>query len=159
MRTALFLVFALLLAGCGSSPTTGTGAGAPAQATAPAVTTAAPATSETTIPTAGAPATSEPAAGTTPLAAGSVEAKAAEALVSQLQVGVDAIRLTAKEQVEWSDGSLGCPASGMMYTQAIVPGYRLTYTDGTNTYEVHTNESGEQAVLCENANPVELVSP
>lgn len=151
MRAALFLMFALLLAGCGSSPTTGTTAGAPAEATAPAATTAAPVDPATTA----APANAEG----TPLAAGSVEAKAVEGLLRRLQVGPDAIRLTAKEQVEWPDGSLGCAASGMMYTQAIVPGYKLTYTDGTTTYEIHTNESGEQAVLCENAQPIELVSP
>lgn len=27
--------------------------------------------------------------------------------------------------VTWSDGSLGCPEEGMMYTQALVPGYRI----------------------------------
>lgn len=160
MRIALFLMFALLLAGCGSSPAAGTTAGAPVEATAPAVTTLAPADTTTTTPPADTATPSAPAdAGGTPLAAGSVEAKAVEGLLHRLQVGPEAIRLTAKEQVEWPDGSLGCPASGMMYTQAIVPGYKLTYTDGTNTYEVHTNESGGQAVLCENASPTELVNP
>ena len=41
--------------------------------------------------------------------------------------GVDAgqLRLVSAERVTWSDGSLGCPQPGRLYTQALVPGYRI----------------------------------
>ncbi len=77
------------------------------------------------------------------------------------QTGVDAGQLQVQraEAVEWPDGSLGCPEPGMMYTQAIVPGYRITFTDGSRTYEVHTNSDGTNAVLCENGRPVNIGQP
>lgn len=77
------------------------------------------------------------------------------------QTGVDAgqLQVQSAEAVEWPDGSLGCPEPGMMYTQAIVPGYRLTFTDGSRTYEVHTNSDGTNAVLCENGRPVNIGQP
>ena len=39
--------------------------------------------------------------------------------------GVDpsTLRIVTAEPAEWSDGSLGCPEPGMMYTQAIVNGW------------------------------------
>lgn len=40
-------------------------------------------------------------------------------------VPVDRIGVTQAEAVEWSDGSLGCPEPGQMYTQAIEPGYHV----------------------------------
>lgn len=41
--------------------------------------------------------------------------------------GVDAGAVTVEgfAEVTWSDGSIGCPQPGMMYTQALVPGYQL----------------------------------
>lgn len=59
-------------------------------------------------------------------------------------VALDEVKVITVESVTWSDGSLGCPEPGMMYTQALVPGYRirvdasgtmLTYHAGaTNTF-------------------------
>lgn len=37
----------------------------------------------------------------------------------------DDVELTGYAQVTWSDGSLGCPEPGVMYTQALVPGRQL----------------------------------
>jgi hypothetical protein len=41
--------------------------------------------------------------------------------------GVDAseVALVSAEMVTWSDGSIGCPEPGMVYTQALVDGYRI----------------------------------
>jgi hypothetical protein len=36
-----------------------------------------------------------------------------------------AFQLVAAEAVTWADGSIGCPQPGMLYTQALVPGYRI----------------------------------
>ena len=57
-------------------------------------------------------------------------------------VSIDQVKVLAIEAVTWSDGSLGCPEPGTMYTQALVPGYRirvdasgtiLTYHAGTQS--------------------------
>jgi hypothetical protein len=56
--------------------------------------------------------------------------------LSAASVAVESI-----EEVTWNDGSLGCPQPGMMYTQAIVPGWRITMTDGgSNTAVYHAGE-------------------
>ncbi len=59
------------------------------------------------------------------------------------------IRLVSVEEVDWPNGSLGYPKPGMVYIQVIIPGYRVILSDGTNTYEYHTDkgqriEHGEQ---------------
>jgi hypothetical protein len=43
------------------------------------------------------------------------------------RAGVDrgALRLVSAHAVTWSDGAMGCPAPGRLYTQALVPGWRL----------------------------------
>ena len=38
---------------------------------------------------------------------------------------LDQVKVLTVESVTWSDGSLGCPEPGMMYTQALVRGYRV----------------------------------
>ena len=40
-------------------------------------------------------------------------------------VALDQVKVLTVESVTWSDGSLGCPEPGMMYTQALVRGYRV----------------------------------
>ena len=65
-------------------------------------------------------------------------------------LGVDAadVEVVAVEEVTWSDGSRGCAQPGMMYTQALIEGSRITLrVDGT-TYEYHAGGSGPPA-LCE----------
>jgi hypothetical protein len=49
----------------------------------------------------------------------------------------EAITVVTAEQVTWSDGSLGCPQPGMMYTQALVPGYRIVLRAGEETLNYH----------------------
>lgn len=63
------------------------------------------------------------------------------------------VAVSAAEQVEWSDGSLGCPAPDMMYTQAIVPGYHVVLDVGGQTYDYRLSARGLM-VLCENGLPV-----
>lgn len=40
-------------------------------------------------------------------------------------VPVDELEVVAAEEVTFNDGSLGCPEPDMMYTQALVDGYRI----------------------------------
>ncbi len=83
-----------------------------------------------------------------------------EQIRQQLAVAIgqpaSALTLKGKEEVEWSNGALGCPAPGMMYTQAIVPGYKLTFSDGSRIYKVHTGKGGIPAIWCDNGQPKPL---
>lgn len=140
--SALVGALALGLTGCGeagtpgSTPTTGDTAGP----TTPQETTSATPTDETTSAT-----TSEddmktpkpvpvPTDDLSALPTGPVpesvkeredvqEAVAAEA--KRRDVPVDEVEVVGYAAVTWSDGSLGCPQPGMMYTMALVPGYQL----------------------------------
>lgn len=58
--------------------------------------------------------------------------------------GIDAaeLRVTTAETVTWSDGSLGCPQPGMIYTQALVPGYRIRIDAAGDTLDYHAGQRG-----------------
>jgi len=55
------------------------------------------------------------------------------------------LELLGAEAVTWSDGSLGCPQPGMMYTQALVPGYRVRIRAGGEVLDYHAGRSGPAA--------------
>lgn len=59
----------------------------------------------------------------------------------------DKLAVVSTEKVTWTDGALGCPQPGRMYTQAIVPGYRVVVRAGERLLIYHTSESGD-VVLC-----------
>ena len=63
--------------------------------------------------------------------------------VSQLTSMEDNTPLT------WPDGSLGCPKPGEMYTQMIVPGYRVVLQAGGERYAYHSDQRG-RFVVCAN---------
>lgn len=67
------------------------------------------------------------AAGSGVAAPDALEPRVQEAIADLVDDGVDrdAITLVAAEPVVWSDGSIGCPEPGMVYTQALVEGYRI----------------------------------
>lgn len=53
-----------------------------------------------------------------------------------------AFSVIAAESVTWPDGSIGCPRPGMMYTQALVPGYRIVLKLGDKEYLYHSGLFG-----------------
>jgi hypothetical protein len=59
----------------------------------------------------------------------------------------DALKVLSAEVVTWSDGSLGCPQPGMMYTQALVPGYRVRIQAGGQVLDYHAGRGG-RPTLC-----------
>lgn len=75
--------------------------------------------------------------------AGSEElvAKAKELLIQTPGVRTTAadISLLSMESRDWSDGSLGCPKEGQMYTQAITPGFLILLEANGEVYEFHSN--------------------
>lgn len=46
------------------------------------------------------------------------------------------------EAVTWPDGALGCPKPGVMYTQALVAGYRVVIRAGDERLSYHANRKG-----------------
>jgi hypothetical protein len=74
--------------------------------------------------------------------------RASEDLARRLGIDISAVTLVSVKAVDWPDGSLGCPAPGMAYTQAIVPGYQFILAAQGQQYTYHTNRAGSQTILC-----------
>jgi hypothetical protein len=81
-----------------------------------------------------------------PVAMAAIPASVRRAVVMdaarRFQVAESAVVLARAEKVTWSDGSLGCPQSGRMYTQALVPGFRLIAKTADGELEYHTDMRG-----------------
>ena len=76
-----------------------------------------------------------------------VEAAIADAAV-RFDVPESEVAVAGALRVVWSDGSLGCPEDGMMYTQALVDGYLLTLEVAGQRVEYH-GADGDEPFLCE----------
>jgi hypothetical protein len=63
----------------------------------------------------------------------------------RFQLPESAVVLARAERVTWSDGALGCPQPGMAYTQALVPGFRVTATTSAGQLLYHTDTRGSVA--------------
>ena len=50
-------------------------------------------------------------------------------------VPIDQVVVVSAEEVTFPDGSLGCPQPGMVYTQALVDGYKIVAEAGGKTYD------------------------
>jgi len=72
-----------------------------------------------------------------------VVAKARADLAAELGAAEDDITVITAEPVTWSDGSLGCPEPGKMYTQALVDGYRVVLEYEGVEYHYHAGEDRE----------------
>jgi hypothetical protein len=57
------------------------------------------------------------------------------------------LRVLSAEPVTWGDGSLGCPEEGMLYTQALVPGYRIRVQAQGRVLDYHASRDG-RLLLC-----------
>jgi hypothetical protein len=64
------------------------------------------------------------------------------------------IKVISGEAVTWPDGSLGCPKPGMLYTQALVGGYRIVLQAGDLVLNYHAAARGKP-VFC----PASRVTP
>ena len=75
-----------------------------------------------------------------------VEALVAQAkadLAAALSVAIETIDLVKFREVVWPDSSLGCPQPGLLYTQALAPGYRIGLRAGGRPYEYHGARGGK----------------
>jgi hypothetical protein len=58
-------------------------------------------------------------------------------LAIRLDVEPSGIEIIRSEEITWSDGSLGCPEPGMVYTQALVDGYQVILDHDGRIYLYH----------------------
>jgi len=63
--------------------------------------------------------------------------EAARDLARRLQIDEAEVELLEARFVTWPNSALGCPEPDMMYTQALVPGYRIRLAAEDNTYYYH----------------------
>jgi hypothetical protein len=69
-------------------------------------------------------------------------------LAERVGVAVGDITVIRGQEIVWSDGSLGCPQPGMMYTQALVSGYWVVLQAGETDYDYRASQTG-YFFLCE----------
>jgi len=61
---------------------------------------------------------------------------------TRTSVDREKITVVSAGPVTWPDGSAGCPEPGMMYTQALVPGYRVVLQAGDEVLNYHATRGG-----------------
>jgi hypothetical protein len=60
----------------------------------------------------------------------------------RFKVAESAVVLTRAEQLTWPNGAIGCPEPGTMYTQALVPGFRVVAKTSAGELIYHTDMLG-----------------
>lgn len=90
------------------------------------------------------PATPVPASGAT---GGTHIEQAIADLAGRLGVNPGTIKVLRAEEVDWPDGSLGCPRDDMSYTQAIVNGVFVQLETSGQIYNYH-GRAGDAPFLC-----------
>lgn len=70
-------------------------------------------------------------------------------LSEELGIPPREIEVLSVEMYEWPDTSLGCPEPGKSYAQVLTTGYRLMLEAQGEQYEVHVDQAGRIAVLCD----------
>jgi hypothetical protein len=85
--------------------------------------------------------------------------QAKSALADHLGVVSDTLTLTTAEARDWSDGAMGCPEPDTSYIQVIIPGYLLIVRDEAGErYAIHTSDTADPLILCQDGMPVPLGS-
>src|SRR6185503_2276137 len=71
-------------------------------------------------------------------------------LASEQGVSAADVKVISADSVNWPNGALGCPKPGRMYTQAIVPGYRVLLEAGGKRFTYNASTRGSYK-RCDNA--------
>jgi len=71
-------------------------------------------------------------------------------LAGERGVSAADVKVVSAQAVNWPNGALGCPKPGRMYTQAIVPGYRIELEAGGKRFTYHAATRGGYK-RCDNA--------
>jgi hypothetical protein len=108
-------------------------------------------------PDASAPPASDGSGPTVP--SGDVPAAMLEQVIADAAsgAGVDpsGVEVISAEAVTWPDGSLGCPQPGQVYTQALVPGYRVILDVDGEDMSFHASEDGNFTFCADPQEPVD----
>jgi hypothetical protein len=75
-------------------------------------------------------------------------------LSERLSVDAGDISLVSTEEMEWPDGSWGCPDPEMNYIQVITPGYLIVLEADGQEYEYHTDLNGNFVLCSDEGKPV-----
>lgn len=70
-------------------------------------------------------------------------------LARRALVKPETITVVSATEQQWPDGAMGCPKPGQMYTQMIVPGYRVVLQAGAEKYAYHSDRRGN-FIVCAN---------
>lgn len=70
-------------------------------------------------------------------------------LARRALVKPETITLVSATEQQWPDGSMGCAKPGEMYTQMIVPGYRVVLQAAGEKFAYHSDQRGN-FVVCAN---------
>ena len=73
-------------------------------------------------------------------------ALARRTLAAKLSLPIERIKIVSVSPVEWRDSSLGCPERGMVYTQVLTSGYKVTLRAADREHAVHV--AGTHVVIC-----------
>jgi hypothetical protein len=63
-------------------------------------------------------------------------------LAKEQGVSAADVKVISAQAVSWPNGALGCPKPGVMYTQAIVPGYRVELEASGRRFTYHASTRG-----------------
>ena len=84
--------------------------------------------------------------------------EAAQADAARLTgLAVAALAVLEARPVTWGDGSLGCPEEGMLYSQALVRGYRIRLQAQDRVLDYHASRDG-RLLLCPESRAVSPVA-
>ena len=72
----------------------------------------------------------------------------------RFNVAESAVVLARAEQLTWSDGSLGCPEAGHMYTQMLVAGFLVVAKTSAGELAYHTDSRGSVVSCRAGARPL-----
>ncbi len=70
-----------------------------------------------------------------------LDAQAIEDLATRLKLDKAEIEVVRMEEVDWPDGSLGCPEPGMRYKQVVVNGTFIQLRAGGQLYNYHSGNT------------------
>lgn len=145
---SLFLVFALALAGCGTSQSGESQDVLPQepQQVPSQESSSSPADNPLPLPTQN----ENPDFSSTP--AEKFIDLAKNDLAKILGIRADEISVLDSKEMTWPDAALGCPAPEEVYAQGQVHGYRIWLSAGGVEYIYHTDLNG-RVILCSNQNP------
>lgn len=76
-------------------------------------------------------------------------AKAAALLVSVLGVPAASVTFESIKPMQWPNAAIGCPESGKVYPQVIVPGWMIILRHGGKLFEYHADRDGVSVITCD----------